>query len=819
MFRNYFITALRNFRRNAVFSAINVIGLAIGISAALVIYLIVSYDFSFDKFEQDGDRIYRVVSDMKFPDNDFKNSGVPLPFVPAVQKDLTGIESVMPLSMLYQTDVHIDVPGNGTPGLFKKQKDIAYVDNQYFKMLSYEWLAGSPQNALTEPHTTVLTESRAKTYFPNDDVTKDIGKVITYDTIKATITGIVKDLNKTTDFTFKEFISYATIPSTQFTDPGQWGSVSSSDQVFIKLNKNVSPASVNKQAQQLMNSKLDKNNLPNILWLQPLADMHFNNDYGNFDQRLANKSTLYGLLAVAAILLLLGCINFVNLTTAQAVKRAKEIGIRKTMGSSKSQLIFQFLSETFLLTLTATILSILLVPWIIQLFADFIPPAISFNMLATAKVILFMAALVVVVSLLSGFYPSMVLSGYNPVQVLKNSTAGGSGNTRRLWIRKSLTVTQFVFAQTFIIAALIVGNQIQYVMHKDLGFKKDGIITFETPFAMAEFSDSAASAKAMQTRKVLLQQLRSLPGIENACIAGAPPATAGTSMQTMKFNDGKKDIETTVEIKYADNDFFKLYHMQLAAGRFLKTDDTLTEYVINESYAKFLGFKNAADAIGKRIQRNKDGTPIVGVVKDFYSQSLRSEIKPLVFASMPRMESELHVALKPETTAGDWKNTIAKIEKDFKEIYPAEDFSCKFFDERIADFYENEQHTSTLLAWTTGLATIISCLGLLGLAIYTTNQRTKEIGIRKVLGATILQIVNLVSVDFLKLVVLAFVIAAPIAWWGVNKWLQDFAYHASISAWLFVAAGFLMIIVAVITLSFQTIRAARANPVNSLRAE
>ena len=212
------------------------------------------------------------------------------------------------------------------------------------------------------------------------------------------------------------------------------------------------------------------------MWLQPLTDMHFNSDYGNFDQRLANKSTLYGLFAVAAILLLLGCINFVNLTTAQAVKRAKEIGIRKTMGSSKSQLVFQFLSETFLLTLTATVFSMLLVPWIIQLFADFIPPAISFNMLVTADVIIFMAALVLVVSLLSGFYPSIVLSGYNPVQVLKNSNAGGSGNTRRLWIRKSLTVTQFVFAQAFIIAALIVGNQIQYVMHKDLGFKKMALL-------------------------------------------------------------------------------------------------------------------------------------------------------------------------------------------------------------------------------------------------------------------------------------------------------------------------------------------------------
>lgn len=820
MISNYFKPALRNLKRNKFFSFINIIGLSIGISSSLVIYLIVSYSFSFDKFEKDGDRIYRVVSNMKFPDIDFKNAGVPLPLIHAAQKEITGVDLFTPFSTAGDMNVSIAVNAGRKPDMYKKQKGIIYADNNYFKMLPYQWLAGSPQNALSEPFTTVLTESRAKTYFPYDDVSKDIGKIITYnDTVKTTVTGIVKDLNETTDFTFKEFISYNTIPNSEITNPQQWGSVSSSDQFFVKINSSSSPLLVTKQLQQLFDKDQKEAYLKNEFSLQPLSDIHFNAEYGTYTEAMAHLPTLYGLLAVAAILLLLGCINFINLTTAQSVQRAKEIGIRKTMGSSKRQLIFQFLSETLLLTILATILSIIMVPLIIKLFTDFVPPEINVSMLADTHVIIFIMGLVVVVSLLSGLYPSIILSKYNPVVVLKNQVNAGSSSTRRLWIRKSLTVTQFVFAQAFIIATMIVGSQIQYMLNKDLGFKKDGIITVQTPFNFADFNDKAAALKSTQTREVLLHNLQALPGINQACLAGAPPANSGTSMKTMKFNNGKKEIETTVEVKYADADYFNLYHMKLVAGRLLHRSDSLTEYVINESYAKFLGFNNPADAIGKLIEGGKGGIPIVGIVHDFYSQSLHTQIKPLAFYSLYPIESELHIALKPETAAGEWKTTITKIEKAFKEIYPGEDFTYNFFDESIAKFYEEEQHTSTLLSWATALAIVISCLGLLGLVIYTTNQRTKEIGVRKVLGASILQIVNLVSKDFLMLVILAFIIAMPVVWWGMHKWLENFAYHTQISVWLFAASGGMMILISIITLSFQTIKAASENPVKSLRSE
>src|SRR3954454_2402772 len=292
MIKNYFVVALRNFRRHKIFSFINIIGLAIGISASLVIYLIVSYDFSFDKFENNSDRIYRVVSDMKLPDNDFKNSGVPLPLIPTAQKEITGVELFAPFSTASDMNVTINVPGINKPDFYKTQKNIIYADNNYFKLLQYKWLAGSSQNALTDAHTAVLTESRAKTYFPYAEVSKDIGKIIIYnDTIKATVTGVVKDLEETTDFTFKEFISYKTLPNNQFTDESNWGGVSSSDQFFVKLNPGTSPATVVKQILELFKKHQKNAYLNNVFSLQPLSNIHFNSDYNNFDQRLAHLPT------------------------------------------------------------------------------------------------------------------------------------------------------------------------------------------------------------------------------------------------------------------------------------------------------------------------------------------------------------------------------------------------------------------------------------------------------------------------------------------------------------------------------------------------
>ena len=813
MFKNYLIVAFRNFWRKKVFSVINIAGLAIGISAAIVIYLIVHYEFSYEKFQRDRGRIYRVVTNMHFPDQDFKNSGVPGPLPAAARSEVSGIENS---TVFWEAgSMKVSLPENENKKDFKKHEDIIYADQYYFRFFDYQWLAGSPDNSLIGPNKVVLAESVARSYFPFVDVTNAMGKTIVYDdSIQAKVTGIVKDGNQVTDFTFKEFISLPTITEQlkRENDYGEWGSVSSSSQFFVKLEKNVDTARINKQL-GVVRKKYEKNAyLSTQHFLQPLNDIHFNSDFDAFDHRQAHKPTLAGLLAVAAFLLILGCINFINLTTAQASQRAKEIGIRKTMGSSKRQLVAQFLFETIVLTSIAAIVSVMLTPWLLKVFAPYIPPGLHFNLLNEPGVFGFIISLIIVVSVMSGFYPALVLSGYRPVLVLKNLAYASTAQSRRVWIRKTLTISQFVIAQFFIIATVVVGKQIRYSVNKDMGFKKDAIIYFNAPF----------NYQHPDTKQFVLQQkLKSIPGIEKLSLAGFPPAYSGRNITTMKaIAKNGKEIETSVEVKDADTSYFDLYKLRLVAGRHLEQSDTVKEYVINENYARLLGYHDPREIVGHFIDPSGRKIPIVGVMADIHTKSLHTPIQPLAFSSEAKYHYTFHVALPPKGENTDnWKKTIADIASAWKEVYPEQDFNYEFFDLSIAKFYKKEQNTANLLNWCTGLAILISCLGLLGLVIYTTTQRTKEIGVRKVLGASVAQIVSLLSKDFVQLVLVAFVIATPVAWWAMHKWLEDFAYRTNINWWIFGLSGAAMVVAALLTLSIQTIRSATASPVKSLRTE
>ncbi|MFI5130541.1 MAG: ABC transporter permease [Chitinophagales bacterium] len=631
--------------------------------------------------------------------------------------------------------------------------------------------------------------------------------------MKATVTGIIKDLDEITDFTFKEFISLSTFSEQLKRNNGwgEWGSVSSSSQFFIKLKKGTAPKTINDQLAVVRKKHEKDAYLSTEHFLQALGDIHFNSDFDAFDQKQGHKPTLYGLLAVAAFLLLLGCINFINLTTAQSSQRAKEIGIRKTMGGSKRQLVMQFLCQTILLTTLATIVSVLLTPLILNLFSAFIPEGLHLDLWRQPHLIGFIVVLILVVSFLSGFYPALVLSGYKPVLVLKNLAFANTAQSRRIWIRKTLTVSQFIIAQFFIIATLVVGKQIRYSVNKDMGFNKEAIINVKAPYNYQNPDDK---------QFVLQQKLKAIPGIQRLSLAGAPPANQGLNISTMKFIKEGKEIETSVEVKQADTAYFGLYKMKLDAGRNLQQSDTLREFVINETYARFLGYNNPSDIIGKEIDRSGKKVPIVGVLADFHTKSLHSPIQPLAFSSAAKMHSTFHIALSPkEGNTDKWKQTISKIGTAWKEVYPQEEFKYDFFDESIAKFYKKEQDTASLLNWSAGLAIFISCLGLLGLVIYTTTQRTKEIGVRKVLGASVSQIVSLLSKDFMRLVIFAILIASPLAWWAMNKWLEDFAYRTTISWWIFGLSAMAMLMVALLTLSIQTIRSAISNPAKSLRTE
>lgn len=821
MFKNYFKTAFKVFTRNKAFTAINVLGLSIGISSALIIFLIAQFEFSYDKKETDADRIYRVVMDMKFNGNDGHSAAVPAPLSIAIQSEATGIEATIPV-MQFQGDatakVSIERTGSSQPAVFKKQADIVFTNPQYFSLLPYQWIAGTPESSLKNPFNVVLSESRAKQYFPSTNINDIIGKQIKYnDDLTATVSGVVKDLDERTSFDAIEFISFATIAQTHLQDNfmmNVWNDWMAYSQVYVKLSKGGMAVNTEKQLNTLFNkyNKDASKDAANFihLHLQPLNDIHFNSLYASFDSRLAHKPTLYGLLAIATFLLILACINFINLTTANAASRAKEIGIRKTMGSSKKQLILQFLGETFLLTTTACIISFCLAPLLLKLFADFIPPGLQFQPLQQPYIFLFLLLLALVVSVLSGLYPAFILSGYKPVNVLKNQSFVFSNETRHAWIRKTLTVSQFIIAQFFVIATVMVSKQINYSLNADMGFRKDAIVSFDVPR-----EDTVANH-----RTLLLNEIRSVPDVQMASRGFLTPADEGAAFTDIKYEGAANGNKESVQLRWGDTNYLKLFNIKLLAGRNVQQSDTIKEFLINETYAKLLGFKHPEDALGKQLDFNDKKMPIVGVMHDFNEQSFHAEVGPLVFAGFDNRSYFFHILLQPQNATGaSWPNTIAQIQKVYHQIYPDADFSYKFLDDTIAKFYKTEQHTASLLSWATGLSVLISCLGLLGLVMYTINTRRKEIGIRKILGATVTNIISILSKDFVQLVLIAFMIAAPVAWWATYKWLQDFAYRTTMNWWVFALCGFIMLLIALITLSIQTIRAAFANPVASLRTE
>jgi len=826
MFKNYFKIAFRGFWRHKLFTLINITGLSIGISAFLVIYLIVHYDFTFDKFHKNSDRIYRVVMNITYQAQKSYSSGVPGPLAGAIKSQATGIAEITPTYQLSPHFVYIDKDKNAQKR-FRDQDRIILTDQRYFNIFNYAWLAGSPQHALDAPNQVVLTSQQARLYFPSLSYHEMIGKVVIYDTLKTTVSGIVETFTKNSDFTFHDFISFSTATTNKrfatALGTNTWGRIFSGSEVFVKLAPGVRATNVAKQITSIF--RKNNSSLPGAgppiaadLALQPLDDIHFNADYNIFDfASPASKTALYGLLAIACFLLLLACINYVNLTTAQAAQRAKEIGIRKTLGSSRMQLVIQFLSETFLLTLFAVIISALLAPVILKMFADFISADIHANILQQPDVMIFLLALTIVVSTLSGFYPAILLSGYKPVSVLKNQAQSDSGKTRTAWLRKSLTVSQFVIAQFFIMATILVSRQIYYALHKNLGFKKDAILVINTPWQTSKASSNL----------VLLNDFRAMPQVALVSLGSDPPSADVYNRMRGTYNDGKKQITTPeVVIKSGDENYIKIYQLKLLAGRNISEADTGRGIIINNTYAKLLGFTNPHDVIGKQLNwRGGIGhnANIIGVVADFNQRSLHSPIYPSAILpgdTRGRGMTTLHVSLKPETPGGnEWKTAIANMAKAWKEVYPDDDFDCQFFDETIAQFYVEEQHTSTLLTWATGFSILISCLGLLGLAIYTTNQRTKEIGIRKVFGASVAQIVTLLSTELILLILLAFVIVTPIAWYAVHKWMQNFADHVAISWWVFIISGAGMLLTGLFTLSFRTVKAGMANPVVSLRNE
>ncbi|HXB94472.1 MAG TPA: FtsX-like permease family protein, partial [Puia sp.] len=537
--------------------------------------------------------------------------------------------------------------------------------------------------------------------------------------------------------------------------------------------------------------------------LQPLTDIHFNTDYRDDGIRKAHLPTLYALMGIAIFILILGTVNFVNLSTAQSIQRAKEIGVRKVLGSGRASLVAQFLTETGIITAVAVVVAALLVRPVMLYFREYIPMGVHFRLLDPAT-LLFLFGVTVITTLLAGFYPAKVLASYLPVLSLKG--VGTQKGGEKWLLRKSLIVFQFTISLVFIIVALLMGNQIRYMLETDYGFKTDAIVTVN---ARPSFWD-------MTGWRLIAQRFRQLPGIAAVIPENSPPVGWGGWTTTLKY-DGQ---DQHMSLKAGDANFIPFYAMRLVAGRNIRQSDSLSEWVINETAARSFGFKQPADALGKMLYSGERAYPIVGVVADFHEGSFKEAIQPTVIGHVTRMEGDLGIRLASAgKSAENVKTTLAAMEKIFKEFYPNDSFYSLFMDDSIAQLYETEQKTAALVRAVMVLAIFISCMGLFGLALFTARRKAAEISIRKVLGATAADIATLLNKGFAGLVLLSLVIASPVAWWMTDRWLREFAYRAPLAWWVFPLAGGAAIVIALLTVSFQSIRAALANPIKNLRTE
>jgi ABC-type antimicrobial peptide transport system permease subunit len=547
--------------------------------------------------------------------------------------------------------------------------------------------------------------------------------------------------------------------------------------------------------------------------LQPLSELHFGTDYRERERRV-NKQVLFGLIGLAGFILALAVINYVNLASAQVPQRAREIGIRKTLGSRRRPLIVQFLGETAIITLLAFGLAYGLSRFFFSNFGDLIPEGIDQHV-NWPLLVLFLIGLLVGVTLLAGLYPGWLITQFQPASVLRGQTGYTvSEGANRLTLRKSLIVFQFLIAQLFIVGALIVNQQLTYSLQADMGFVRDAVLTADTPWKNDE-------ANRANKRFALKQELKRIPGVA-AVSLGNQPASNSYSSNFHQYVGKKGKVELNLFRKYVDADYINLYKLPLLAGRMLEPSDTTKEYMLNETAIKELGFSSPQEAIGKFIKENggeaNKVVPIVGVVRDFHTRSFKEKIPPIALMMNRDNVSTLNIKLASGQPA-DWQRTIGDIRNVWQRFYPDDPFDYQFYDQTLETFYKQERQLSRVVNLATCIAILISCLGLFGLATLMAHQRTKEIGIRKVLGASVAGVVALLSKDFLKLVMVAILIASPLAWYIMTKWLENFAYRVSIQWWLFALSGLLAIGIALATVSFQSIKAALVNPVKSLRAE
>ena len=810
MFNNFRL-AIRHLTRQKLNTFLHVVGLTLGMSVCLLIGLFLRYELSFDTYHKLAKRTYRINSAWTETGEMSFHYSTPLPLADALRNDVTGIEAVVQAHPLWEETVQIN------PQKILKQPRMLMVDPSFPDVFNIEVISGNAREALSKPYQALLTETTAKKFFCNDD---PVGKIFTYQGKQITIAGLIRDLPSNTHLPASILFSH--VPDEKFIGhtPSAWTNVSGTT-TYVVLPDGYNPADLLKQLNALADLNINSNpNVPkgfrNEFDLQPLSDIHFNSKYqgGSHWVKAVNTTWLWFFAIIGFAVLALACINFVNLSTAQALTRAKEVGVRKSVGAGRLHLIAQFLREAWILTTVSGILSVAIAQVSLPFINTLLEKEIAFNALESPGLISALAAGIFLTGLLAGLYPAWILAKFNPVKTLK-AAATLAGDHGSYLLRRTLVVLQFTISAGLLISVTLISQQVNYLRSKGLGFDKDNVINV---------------GNAGRQATLFASELASIPQIKEVAFATSTPSNDehwGTSISRTDRDDPNRKHTTMI---LADNHFCKMYGLKLLAGRFLEASDTshvsqalpgdkqISKVVVNEKFVRELGFKSNEEAIEKRIWfgMNSGNADIVGVVADFNTGSLHNNIGPVLITSFPGLYSQAGIKVEAGSNIPE---TIAAIEKAWKKVYPDGLFEFRFLDEQIDAFYKAETRLYQLFKIFAGLAMLISCLGLWGLSMLSAQQRTKEIGIRKVLGASVNAIVMMLSKDFFLMVLIALVIGSPLAYYLVNNWLQTFAFHIDIGWQVFVIAGVASLVIALFTVSYQAIKAGMANPVDSLRTE
>ncbi|MGV3601159.1 MAG: ABC transporter permease [Dyadobacter fermentans] len=800
MLQNYFKIAWRTLRKNRAYAFINITGLALGMGCALLIFALVRFHYQTDRHHRNYDRIYQFTSQFKSGANEFNIQGVPYALGQAVRNDHPDIAHVAMLDEWYAPLISVPVPNQADKKIKDKSSEGAFVEPAYFDIFDYTWIEGGPKE-LSQPGTVVMSAEMAKKCFgttPNA-----VGRVVKLDArVPARVVGVFADYREDTDLAYSIMPSWQTIRQQLNIRPENepFYNTNGSTHCFALFSDRFTvadwhrhvPAFVKKYNPQ----KAKEVSYPAVAF----SEMHLSPEFGGVSPALLTSMIFIGILLITT-----ASINFVNLATAQALGRAREVGVRKVLGSTKKQLFWQFMGETTLIVVAALAVAIGIFHYGQELAHTYLHGAFRFRFYFAPSVLGWLALLAATVILLAGLYPALIVAGFRPVVAL-----AGRVTTRQkggFSLRRGLVVTQFAISQMLIIGLIVVARQLDFVQTKDLGFQKESILTIDLPNLPSQDRAKMNAFRNLAT---------AIPDVSKVSYSmGGPPQSGWTSQTNVRFDRRPDEEPYTPQQVWVDADYLDLYGLKLVAGRNLQRSDTLREAVINETFMRRLGFRQPEEVVGKILHRSGTPLEIVGVVKDYNQSDLRQGIAPLFMSTFAGGYYSANIQLR----SANYSRAVKQLEKAYNQVYTDSFFDPEFVDDQIRQSYQQEQTMGRLINFFAGVALLIGCMGLYGLVLFMVAQRTREVGVRKVLGASVSSILLLFTNEYMQLVGIAFLFAAPAGWWVMNGWLTDFEYKIALNPVIFICALLATVVVALLTVSVQSVKAALANPVKSLRSE